>query len=118
MSILALDSEIRFARASKELLLKEEMRQIDRISRQQFTRPIYKEGSKGWENFFLNMAPGAPDAPIQRPGQRGRTIPESAFQVIPSVGMRIVSDFEREEAEIVRFVEQVCVLETSTWQKM
>jgi hypothetical protein len=76
------------------------MRKIMRSSRKNETRKPYVDGSRTWENFLFDGAPGTPYRVIQ-------TIPKSVFQVIPAVGMRIVADFEREEAEIVRFVEQV-----------
>ena len=71
-----------------------------RTERKETTRSSYVRGGKSWENFLLDGAPGTPFT-VER------TIPKSAVQIIPAVGMRIVTDFEKEEFEIVRFVELV-----------
>ena len=46
-------------------------------------------------------------APQGRHTELYRLFQSLSSKLIPAVGMRIVADFEREEAEIVRFVEQV-----------
>lgn len=102
LAIVAIDSELDFREACGNLLIEAEIAKIDRISRESFARPLYVAGSKGWENFLLNMAPGAPE----EPSQRAKTIPKSAFQIVPAVGMRVIADLEREEAEIVRYVQR------------
>jgi hypothetical protein len=99
-ALLGADSRVQFGKACIKLLLEAEMRNIKRSSRKNETRKSYVDGSRNWENFLFDGAPGTQYQVI-------RTIPKSVFQVIPAVGMRIVADFEREEAEIVRFVEQV-----------
>jgi hypothetical protein len=100
LSVLGADAELQFTQACKNLLLGRELRNLDRKSRQEVTRKPYKDKSTGWENFLLNGAPGS--------GYPSHgTIPKSIFQVVPAVGMRIIADFDREEAEIIRFVEEV-----------
>jgi hypothetical protein len=99
-ALLGADSRVQFGKACTDLLLEAEMHNIMRSSHKNETRKCYVDGSRSWENFLFDGAPGTPYRAIQ-------TIPKSVFQVIPAVGMRIVADFEREEAEIVRFVEQV-----------
>jgi hypothetical protein len=99
-ALLGADSRVQFGKACISLLLEAEMRKIMRSSHKNETRKSYVDGSRSWENFLFDGAPGTPYRVIQ-------TLPKSIFQVIPAVGMRIVADFEREEAEIVRFVEQV-----------
>ena len=100
LSILAADAELQFSQACKALLLKRELRNLERQSRTQLTRATYKDGSCGWENFLLNGAPGSGFVSY-------RTTPESIFQVVTAVGMRILADYDREEAEIVKFVQEV-----------
>jgi hypothetical protein len=99
-AILGADAELQFSQACKALLLKRELRNLERQSRVHLTRTAYLEGSCGWENFGFNGAPGSGFT-------SRRTNPESVFQVIPAVGIRILADWEREEAEIVRFVREV-----------
>jgi hypothetical protein len=100
LSILAADAELQFSQACKALLLKRELRNLERQSCTQLTRATYTDGSRGWENFLLNGAPGSGFV-------SHRTTPASIFQVVTAVGMRILADFDREEAEIVRFVQEV-----------
>ena len=99
-AMLGVDSRLRFGEACKDLLLKAELCKIMRSARKNQTRKLYREDCRAWDNFLLNGAPGTPFEIIP-------TLPKSAFQVIPAAGMRIVTDFEREESEIVRWVEQV-----------
>lgn len=99
LAVLGADSELQFSQACKALLLKREVRNLERNWRSQLTRTPYKDGSCGWENFLLNGAPGSGFA-------SHCTIPPSIFQVVPAVGMRIIADYDREEAEIVRFVQE------------
>ncbi|KAK5950312.1 hypothetical protein OHC33_008531 [Knufia fluminis] len=65
------------------------------------------EDSYGWENFLLPSASGA---------QLGheQTDPASAFQVLPGVGMRICSDFSREENDIIHYVYESAAASGST----
>ena len=100
LGVLGADAELQFAQACKTLLLQRELRNLDRKSRKEITRTPYIDGSRGWENFLLNGAPGSGHV-------SHRTIPKSIFQVVPAVGMQIIADYDREEAEIVRFVEEV-----------
>lgn len=102
LAVLGTDAELQFSQACKALLLKREIRNLERHSRSHLTRTTYKDGSSGWENFLLNGAPGSGFA-------SHRTAPESIFQVVPAVGMRIIADYDREEAEIVRFVKDSTV---------
>lgn len=100
LSILAADAELQFSQACKALLLKRELRNLERQSRTQLTRATYKNGSCGWENFLLNGAPGSGFV-------SHRTTPASIFQVVTAVGMRILADYDREEHEILKFVREV-----------
>jgi len=99
---LALDSDLYFAEAVKELLLSSVQNDIEKYNRETFTRPCYKPGSKGWENFLLNNGPGAP-----KDSEPPNTTPASAYQFIPAVGMRIVGDANREEAIVANWIQQV-----------
>lgn len=102
-ALLALDSDLQFVEAVKELLLFDLQADLDKYNRGCYTRVDYQPGSKGWENFLLNMAPGAPplsDEPIH-------TIPKSAYQLIPAVGMRIVGDANRDEEVLHQWFERV-----------
>lgn len=101
-AILALDANLQFVRAVKGLLLADIQTEINGYSRAVFTRPIYQEGSKGWENFLLNMAPGAPQS-----DQRLRSTPKSCYQMVPTVGLRIVGDYNREEQLLERWIKDV-----------
>lgn len=99
---LALDSDLHFAEAVKELLLTSLQGEIEKYNRQSYTRPSYKPGSKGWENFLLNTGPGAP-----KHNEPPNTTPTSAYQLIPAVGMRIVGDANREEVVLAHWIQQV-----------
>jgi hypothetical protein len=101
-ALLALDSDLHFVEAVKELLLYDLQEDLNKYNRVQCTRPCYKPGSKGWENFLLNLGPGAPkhDEPLE-------TTPKSAYQLIPPVGMRIVGDANREEEVMAQWIQQV-----------
>ena len=103
LAAIALDSEVQFQNACTSLLIQSELAAIKDDTDQEFTRPSYAEDCNGWENFLLNMAPGAPDDPTDR----ARTTPQTSFQIIPPVGMRIISDMEREERDIERFLVEV-----------
>lgn len=102
LALLALDSKLQFEEAISGLLIEAEIQELDDVRRQDYSRPSYLPGTHGWENFLLNMAPGGPEDP----SNRATTTPKSSFQMIPPVGMRIIGEFEREEREIVRFIEQ------------
>lgn len=101
LALIALDSDLQFHGACTALLLQSELEAIDHISEKR-SKEIYSKYCVGWDNFLLNMAPGAPDDL----SNRAKTEPESSFQVVPAVGLRIVADLEREERDIVRYVEQ------------
>lgn len=103
LATLALDSELQFQSACTTLLIQAELDAIQDDTEQEYTRSTYAEDCNGWENFLFNMAPGAPNDPTDR----ARTTPQTSFQIIPPVGMRIISDMEREERDIERFVVQV-----------
>ena len=103
LAAMALDSELQFLSASTSLLINSEMDAIKDYTEQEFARPTYAEDCNGWENFLLNMAPGAPNDPTDR----ARTTPTTSFQIIPPVGMRIISDMEREERDIERYLVEV-----------
>ncbi|RMD44186.1 hypothetical protein DV735_g1007, partial [Chaetothyriales sp. CBS 134920] len=102
LAILSLDAELQFHQACANRLLKSQEQELEQVSREKVTRPRYMPGSKGWENFLLNKAPGAPDI-----RHRVITGPKSSFQVIPAIGSRIITDLEREEREIVEYVQKV-----------
>lgn len=98
MAVVALDSNLQFVQAVKVLLIRETMQDLALYSRLR-TRPTYQRGSKGWENFLLNMAPGLPLKHL-----RVATTPKTAYQVVPITGMRIVGDASREEELLARWV--------------
>lgn len=91
------DCEYQFSKSLADLLIGRETRKVDQISRTHLTRPTYGLHSYGWENFLLPSGPGVPL-------NSKATEPQSAFQVLPGVGMRICSDFSREENDIIQFV--------------
>lgn len=95
-----LDCEYQFMKACKEHLVNREFRNVEEISRKHLTRPTYLKDSCGWENFLLPRAPGS------KLGHK-QTEPHSAFQVLPGVGMRICSDFSREENDVIQYVYEV-----------
>jgi hypothetical protein len=99
-ALMGADSELQLTQACKDLLVAEQIQKLQEISRKQWTRRTFADGTLGWENFLLDGAIGT-TFKVQK------TMPKSAFQIIPTVGMRIVGDYEREEQEIVRFVQQV-----------
>lgn len=105
LSAIALDADVQFQSACISLLIQSELGAIKDDTEQEYTRPDYAEDCNGWENFLLNMAPGAPNDPTDR----ARTTPQTSFQMIPPVGMRIISDMEREERDIERFLVEVCL---------
>lgn len=102
LALMALDSELQFQEACVMLLIEGEIHELDSVRRHEYSRPLYQPGTRGWENFLLNMAPGAPEDP----SNRAITTPKSAFQMVPAVGLRILADFEREEQDIVRYIDQ------------
>lgn len=99
-AVLGVDAELQFSQACKALLLKRELRNLERRHRAHVTRTTYVEGACGWDNFLFNGAPGSGFT-------SHRTNPETIFQVVPAVGIRILADWDREEADIVRFVREV-----------
>ena len=101
LSLMALDVELQFQTACATLILKAELDAIESDTEADHTRPTYANELNGWENFLLNMAPGAPSDPTDR----AHTMPKTSFQLLPPVGMRIVSDLEREEKDIQRYLE-------------
>ncbi|EXJ82280.1 hypothetical protein A1O3_06093 [Capronia epimyces CBS 606.96] len=100
-AMIALDGNLQFIQAVKDLLLRESAREIAQYSRDKLTHTSYLYGSKGWENFFLNMAPGAPELE-----KRMVTIPKSSFQIVPAVGMRFIVDNKAEERVIARWIRE------------
>lgn len=100
------DCEYQFSKSISDLLVNRQIRSVSRISRQYLTRSTYADQSYGWENFLL---PGSPGVPLNSK----ETKPRSAFQVLPGVGMRICSDFSREENDIVQFVYGVSPLHSA-----
>ena len=103
LALVGLDANLQFLGATKGLLLRSELQAIDHISKARARDP-YHEDTVGWENFLLNMAPGGPEDPTHR----AETTPKSSLQMLSTIGLRIVRDLEREEREIVRYVQQVC----------
>jgi hypothetical protein len=101
LAAVSLDPEMQFFSACAGLLIKSELDAIRKDTEQDYTRPTYANDVKGWENFLLNMAPGGPSDPTDR----AHTAPKTSLQLLPPVGMRIISDIEREEREIERYVE-------------
>ncbi|KAI1612723.1 hypothetical protein EDD37DRAFT_317961 [Exophiala viscosa] len=103
-ALLASDANLQFAQSVKELLLHDVVGELDQFERDNFTRPTYQKDSKGWENFYLNMAPGAPTKqPILK------TTPLSSYQSVPIVGMRIIGDFCREDRLLRQWVRETTV---------
>lgn len=103
LSFLAADSRLQLCEAISSMLMQNEMQTMHVSWRKNVSRKGYIEGTRGWENFLLSDAPGLPF-------DSDRTEPKSMVQVMPPVASRIIADFEREEREILRFVEQVCKL--------
>lgn len=103
-ALLALDSGLQFVEAVKEHLLFGLQRDLEEWNCQSDAQPSYEKGTKGWENFLLNKAPGVPKVTGENPRQ---TTPKSAYQLIPAVGMRIVGDANRVEAFMQRWIDQV-----------
>jgi hypothetical protein len=99
-AFLAVDSRFQLCEAVSGLLMQNEIQDLQETWRKNVSRKGYLEGTRGWENFLLFDAPGLRLS-------SDRTVPESMVQAMPPVAARIVADFEREEREIVRFVEQV-----------
>lgn len=95
-----LDSEWQSVNAGSNLLIERQLQSIREKSDQYLVKPTYLKDSKGWENFLL---PGAPGSNIGS----SKSEPESAFQVLPAVGSRICSDFQREENDILAFAYRV-----------
>jgi len=95
-----LDCEYQLLKSCKNHLVNREFRNVEESSRKHLTRPTYLKDSHGWENFLLPGAPGS---------QLGHKVtePHSAFQVLPGVGMRICSDFSREENDVIHYVYEV-----------
>ncbi|ETN43366.1 uncharacterized protein HMPREF1541_02525 [Cyphellophora europaea CBS 101466] len=102
LALAALDSELQFQEACGNHIVENEVQELELVRRQAYSRPLYQPGTHGWENFLLNMAPGAPEDP----SNRAISTPKSSFQMIPAVGLRILADFEREERDIVKYIEQ------------
>ena len=100
LTFLAADSRFQSCKAISSLLMQNEIHNIQESWRKNVSRRGYVEGTRGWENFLLLDAPGLPFT-------SDKTMPKSIVQVMPPVASRIVADFEREEREILRFVEQV-----------
>lgn len=106
LALLALDSKLQFEEALSGLLIEAEIQELDDVRRQDYSRPLYLPGTHGWENFLLNMAPGAPEDP----SNRASTTPKSSFQMLPPVGLRILAEYERQEQDVVRFIEKTAGL--------
>lgn len=99
IALVASESNLQFVQAVKDLLLCAAVAKLNQYNRANYTRPTYQPGSKGWENFYLNMAPGAPkDEP------RIGTMPLSSFQLVPVAGMRIVGDLVKEERAFMQLL--------------
>ncbi|OAL23703.1 hypothetical protein AYO20_10953 [Fonsecaea nubica] len=103
-AILALDANLQFVQAVKELLVRDIARDVNSFYLV-CARPMYQHGSKGWENFLLNMAPGTPIGL-----KRAETIPKSSYQVIPLGGLRIIGDAHREEEALAKWIDETPVL--------
>jgi hypothetical protein len=103
VAIVASDANLQFVQAVKEMLLHDI---ADNISRHYHSRnrPSFLPGSKGWENFLFHQAPGVP---IQ--GGRVTTTPKSSYQMIPTVGLRIVGDACREEDILSTWIKETVV---------
>lgn len=101
-ALIGSDANLQFAQAVKKLLLQQVTGQLHQFSRAQYTRTSYQEGTKGWENFFSNKAPGAP-----KRGQLPKTAQLSTYQVVPIAGMRIVGDLSRAEQSLSDWIEEL-----------
>lgn len=101
-SVIALDANLQFVEAVQDHLLRAIQDGLEHQNREQYCRPHFVEGSKGWENFLCNMTPGVPlsNQPLQ-------TTPKSSLQAIPTVGLRIVGDLSREDDNITGWDQQV-----------
>ncbi|KAK5282792.1 hypothetical protein LTR40_002778 [Exophiala xenobiotica] len=102
-AIVASDANLQFVQAVKHLLLRDANVSMIRFNRVNFTRRSYETGSKGWENFYFNMAPGAPtDKDTQE--DRLQTSPQSSWQLIPIAGMRVIGDLVNEERILLQWI--------------
>lgn len=102
-AIIALDANLQFVQAVKEILLRKAVGDIAWYNHVQ-TRPSYLEGSKGWENFYLNMAPGFPSEDPPK-----RTTLKSSYQIVPTAGMRVVGDLHRESRFVAQWIKEVSI---------
>ena len=100
LHFIALDSDLQLCEAIGSLVMESELQGINEGWRKDVSRKRYLEGTRGWENFLMFDAPGIPLT-------SERTEPKSMVQAMPPIASRIVADFEREEQEILRFVQTV-----------
>jgi hypothetical protein len=98
VALLASDATLQFTQAVKGLLLRE-ITEDFALRSHMYTRPTYLPGSKGWENYLLNNAPGLPLKHL-----RVTTIPKTSYQVIPITGLRIIGDATREERHLANWI--------------
>lgn len=103
LTFLAVDSRFQMFEATSSLLMQNEVHVIQETWQKNISRKGYLKDTRGWENFLLSNAPGLSFTTDQ-------TVPKSMVQIMPPIASRIVGDFEREEREILRFVEQVVPL--------
>lgn len=95
-----MDAEMQLVALACEMVIKSAITNLEKLRDQNYSRRPFQIDAMPWENFLLNMAPGAPDDALHR----AMTEPISSFQMVPAVGLRVVADFEREEQEIIQFI--------------
>ncbi|KAK6371726.1 hypothetical protein LTS17_008549 [Exophiala oligosperma] len=99
-ALVALDSNLQFVQATSSLLIRKVKAEVDEEFRQKAAK-TYMKGSKGWENFYLNMAPGVYG---DTEAAHMETTPRTALQVIPAVGIRVMGDLGREEQMLLQWI--------------
>ena len=99
-ALMGTDAELQLSKATKDLLIVNEIQNLAEASEVEWTRTSYRAGTKPWENFLFNDGIGVVFTPEQ-------THPRSVFQVVPPAGMRIIGNASRHERAIVRWLRDV-----------
>ncbi|KAL6241328.1 hypothetical protein RBB50_011801 [Rhinocladiella similis] len=99
-ALVASDANLQFVQAVSSLLIRKVESEVNKVYQKKSAK-TYLEGSKGWENFYLNMAPGVYD---DARAADLKTTPSSTLQVIPGVGMRVMGDLGREEQLLLQWI--------------
>lgn len=99
LALLALDSELCFTAACKDLLVEQELDKWHSSWRSR-CRPNFIVGSKDWENFLCKDAPGLGTS-------LKATTPKSYLQVVPGVAMSILDVAGELQERIRTFIRNV-----------